>query len=151
EIEPLVADRILSRLQEKGTMAGLWEVNSNLPDKWILFNGTSPLWSKDRRKKMIGLLGQANVNTTVHGNVIELIYIISQAANVGGAGIPYVADRLKKLLADKEVSGAIWKAATARPVQYRSLGSMREIRQQFIKICGSAEHLPFPKWLEVGK
>jgi hypothetical protein len=151
EIEPLVADRILSRLQEKGTIAGLWEANSHVPDKWILFNSTSPLWSKDRRTKMIELLGQAHVNTTVHGNAVELIQIISQAANEGGVGIPYVADKLKKLLADKEISGAIWKAATARPLQYRSLSSMREIRQQFVKICGSADHLPVPEWLEAEK
>src|SRR5262249_24885812 len=71
EIEPLVADRILSRLQEKGTIAGLWEANSHLPDKWILFNSTSPLWSKDRRTKMIKLFGQAHVNTTAHGNAVE--------------------------------------------------------------------------------
>jgi hypothetical protein len=147
EIEALVADRLLVRLSEKGGMSALWNPSGYLPEKWILFNGESPLWRGDRRERLMVLLGRARNDLAVHGNALELIHMVSIGLEEG-IGVVYGPEKVKKLVEDKEISGTLWKAATARPVQYRSLSRGRDTREQFVRICGSQEHLPVPSWME---
>jgi KAP family P-loop domain. len=147
EIEPFVADLLLTRLSEKGGITVLWEQGGYLSEKWVLFNNESPLWRGDRRERLMTLLKRASSDLSIHGNALEFIHIVSEGLTEG-IGIPYGTERIRKLVEDKEISGALWKAATARPVQYRSLSRVKTIREQFGKVCGTQEHLPFPGWME---
>jgi hypothetical protein len=146
EIEPLVADRVLRRFSEKGGITALWEQRGYLPEKWVLFNGESPLWRDDRRERMLALLNRANSDLSVHSNALELLYMVSKGLNEG-IGIAYGPEKIRKLVEDREISGSLWKAATARPVQYRSISRIKSIREQFGGICGTQEHLPVPNWM----
>ena len=132
QIEPLVTDRLLVRLSEKGATTGLWQRSESLPEKWVLFNRESPLWRNHRRDQLLALLNRANGDLSVHGNALDLIQIVSEGLTEG-IGIPYGTDKIRKLVEDKEISGALWKAATARPVQYPSLSRIKTIREQFRK------------------
>jgi KAP family P-loop domain len=146
-IEPLVADRLLTRLSEKGGMNALWDQGRYLPEKWVLFTDESPLWQGDRRERLIALLGQASSDLAIHGNALELINMVSKGLEEG-VGIAHGPENIKKLVEDREISGSLWKAATARPVQYRSLSRIKGIRDRFAGICGTQEHLPVPSWME---
>jgi hypothetical protein len=146
QIEPVVADRLLLRLSEKGGMTVLWEQSGYLPEKWILFNGESPFWLDDRRERAIALLGRASSDLSIHGNALELIHMVSKGL-VEGIGA-YGPEKIKKLMEDRGISGSLWKAATARPVQYRSLSKVKAIREQFGNVCGTQDHLPVPSWME---
>jgi hypothetical protein len=147
EIEPLVADRLLARLSEKGGMNALWDQGGYLPEKWVLFNDKSPLWQRDRRKRLIALLGRASSDLAIHGNALELINMVSKGLEEG-VGITHGPENIKRLVEDSEISGSLWKAATARPVQYRSLSRIKGIRERFVEICGTPEVLPVPSWME---
>jgi hypothetical protein len=147
EVEPFVAAHIISRFSTNGSMSVLWNQTDLLAEKWVLFNIDSPLWRGDRREGLITLLNQAGSDLTVHGNALELIHMVSKGL-VEGIGIAYGPEKIKKLIEDREISGSLWKAATARPIQYRSLSRIKSTREQFRNICGTDEHLPIPNWME---
>jgi hypothetical protein len=147
EIEPVVADRLLARFSDKGGINPLWKIGEYIPEKWVLFSRESPLWRTDRRNRVMTLLSRASSDSSVHGNALELIHMMSEGI-VEGIGIAHGPEKIKNLIEDREISGAIWKAATARPVQYRSLSRIKTIRDQFVKICGTQDHLPVPGWME---
>ncbi|MDH3444868.1 MAG: hypothetical protein OEN50_13145, partial [Deltaproteobacteria bacterium] len=93
------------------------------------------------------LLNRANSDVSVHGNALDLIHLVSNGLEEG-IGIAHGPEKIKKLVEDREVSGSIWIASTARPVQYRSLSKIKTIRDQLGVICGTKDHLPIPSWME---
>jgi hypothetical protein len=95
---------------------------------------------------LLALLNQANKDASVHGNALDLIYMVSKGINEG-IGIAHGPEKIRRLIEDREISGSLWNAATARPVQYRSLSTVKGIREQFAGICGTQEHLPIPDWM----
>ena len=147
EVEPLVADNLIIRLRDKGTISNLWGHDQHLTEKWVLFRDGSAIWQSERRKRMLETLRQAGNDPAIHSNAVELIHLISHGLQEG-LGFAYGSQKLAKLLEDKEITISLWNAATARPLQFRSLSRMREIRKQFGSTCGTPEELALPEWLE---
>ena len=96
---------------------------------------------------MLKILNSSIAEEIIHENAYEILRMLSYGAKEG-IGFAHGSQQLKDFIKDKEITGAIWVAAMSRPVQYRAQSAVRDIRQQFIDVIKSDEHLPWPDWLE---
>lgn len=145
-IEPYVADALIELLRTKGGVASLWGRDSNTPEKYTMFHAGGPLWTEPRKTTVLRILATASSSLDIHQNSFELLQMASYGAE-RGLGFAYAHAQVEKFVADKEIAGAIWKAATARPIQYRLHHKIRDTRKQLARIAGADDHLPWPEWL----
>jgi len=147
-VEPLAADYVIKKFSENGGIASLWGAGQRIAEKYLLFNVSSALWSGERKSHLFRLIEAAHNDPIIHSNCVEFVNMVSHYEREG-IGVPHGRDKVTELIKDKEISGVLWKAVVARPIQYRGLSKMREIRKQFAEIAETDEHLPIPEWLEI--
>lgn len=98
------------------------------------------MW-KDLRGKAIQVLAEAGSNRIVQENAYELLYWFNyQLRQQSGA---LETTQVTSLLTDKEISEAIWGAATANPVSIRAITRLQGFPTELSKL---GVNIKVPAW-----
>jgi hypothetical protein len=143
-LEKHVARGLMERLTRDGGIRSLWGRERHLAEKYVLFRRESPLYTPERRARIIGLATQATKAEAIRQNALEYIRLLG----FGFTDIlqPLSRPDLEPLAKDTELIGSIWKAAASLPLQPRIAGSLFGSRQALARAAGSDAHLPLPDW-----
>jgi hypothetical protein len=113
-------------------------------EKYVLFDPGSPLWAGGRWQRWMELAERARDDPVVHQNFVEFIGMLEYGTTHDM--YPPRHEAILELAKRTEIVGRVWKAATARRLQPRALGSLKEDRENLARIAGSEEHLVLPVW-----
>ena len=62
---------------------------------------------------------------------------------------PLTPEEMTPLASDVQIMSAAWRAATAQPVQPRTIATIRQIRKVLVAKLGGDGPVPLPAWLPV--
>ena len=145
--EPLVAhvaDDLLARFSRPDGLRGLYGRGRQNAEKYVLFHPESPLWTGERKQRLTQMAERARDDAAVHANFVEFIGMLEYGVTNGIH--PSSPQQVLDLAKNQEIVGLAWRAATARRLQPRALGSLRDDRETLARIAGTEEHLPLPVW-----
>jgi len=148
--EPHLAGKIIGHFKNRGGISSLWGHDTNIEQKYVLFNINGPLWQGEKLQQLIDVFDDAKINSITHNNVYEFVRMLSYGIKES-IGVSNKREDLEAIIKNNELAEAIWNALISRPIQYRGHSKVREIRSQFIAISGREEHFPLPHWLEEEK
>lgn len=113
---------------------------SNYDINRILLDPLGPFW-RARRREVLSMLACAKTELTVQLNIYDLLhYLRGDYKNFASSGR---AQDIAGILGNKKLSLALWKAATASPLNNRFVGEMRDY-PEIVKGFGIT--LPIPRW-----
>lgn len=141
-VVPRFAEQVISGLGEQGYVERVVRRGEGTFDiKCILLNVDGPLWH-GLRPKVSTLLRQANENVNVQMNAFEMVnWFDYKMRSEAGLSETQAAE---KLLSTPWICRELWTAATAKPLNPRYVGPLRDFRQR-IKKQGIT--LTVPHWL----
>jgi hypothetical protein len=98
------------------------------------------------RKRLIELAALAPSDRVVHENFLVYFEILAYGATQGGS---LSHSNCQALLRDQEFTKVIWGAAVARPLNLRTVGSLRERIESLKQILDSKiETFNLPAWFQ---
>jgi hypothetical protein len=98
----------------------------------------------DLRARFLATAASAADSHDVHENFVRFLSILSFGAFEGGGSLN--RETCREMLAHHDLLSAAWNAATARPLQPRHTGSLREFRAKAIKLGVPASAFLLPAW-----
>jgi hypothetical protein len=141
EIVSRFARQTLENLRQQGFVERIRADEEVTYDaKRILLAVDGPLW-KGLRKEAVQLLGSAADNTNIQLNVIEMLCWIDRKFH-REPGFPDTT-AAEKLLQNKQICHALWRAATVKPLNPRFCGGLRDFPTQAEKL---GTKLSIPRW-----
>ena len=141
-------DQVIARLSTEQGLIELFAPDQHRSMKSLLFNPEGPLWTaKQDEAPASELMARAEAEAAIQKNALEFLRLAVFGMDKG-IGIP--ADIVRRFVATPDAIEKVWRAATARPLQFRNLQKLRELRQRLIRFGADEEALPPPNWLEAG-
>jgi hypothetical protein len=99
------------------------------------------------RARLAEAAARTAVDPVAHGNFLSYLRLLRFGALQPGG--PFCMDHCRTLLADREFTALLWSAAVARPLNLRTVGALRENREEMIQKLGiPRDAFSRPKWLE---
>lgn len=140
-VSPRYAKQILAGFRDREFVGRIMrrEYDSSNIEK-ILLDATGPLW-KGLRRDVLKLLGEVKDNADIQLNAVNLFYWFDDKLK-SGAGSSQ-AKEMENIFKDKQLCLALWKAATATPINPRFVGQLQNIPAT-IKAYGIP--LKLPRW-----
>lgn len=137
-------EAILDRFRRGGGVSSLLQLKDSAIEKIFALSADSPFHAPPFREELIAILENASADAAVHQNAFDYLYFLLLGAysehsllNRGEA---------KRLLADPKLMAPLWKAALARPLNRRVLGTMMQYREIALKeLSINPAIIPVPK------
>ena len=140
-----VAVRLLRRFSEQDGIEALWSPGRSI-ERDLATDADSPFHSATMRVQLAALANAAADNTVVHDNFLSYLRMLRSGALQAGG--PFSVDGCRRLLADRAFTSMLWSAAVARPLNLRTVGTLRENREQMIEQLGIPRSaFKRPNWL----
>ena len=140
-----VAERLLRRFSEQDGIEALWSPGRSI-EREFATNADSPFHSAPMRAHLAALAGTAARNAVVHDNFLSYLRMLRFGA-LQQEG-PFSAPECRRLLADHAFTSMLWGAAVSRPLNLRTVGTLRENREQIIEQLGIPRSaFQRPNWL----
>ncbi|MBA5871213.1 MAG: hypothetical protein GDA68_14620 [Nitrospira sp. CR2.1] len=144
-LTPFIAGELYDLFSKRGGVNSLWPREQFLVHKYILLNKKSSFYSVHGLSRLRELASQADHNSDINENFYHFLNLIHHTVK---KGMPLLSpDEVVPLASDSEIIGIIWKAATARQIQFRMISSLIETRNKLIALAGTDSHLPLPIWI----
>ncbi|HTC23663.1 MAG TPA: P-loop NTPase fold protein, partial [Gemmatimonadales bacterium] len=141
-----VAERLLRRFSEQDGIEALWGPARSIEGN-LATDPESPFHSPAMRERLAETAARAAQDPVVHGNFLSYLRMLRFGALQGGG--PFSSDNCRTLLGDRGFTAMLWSAAVARPLNLRTVGTLRENREEMIERLGlPREAFSLPKWLE---
>jgi len=116
-------------------------------EKVIAFDPKSVFHRLEYRKRFVELAARASTDKAIHDNCLVYFQMLAYGATQGDGSLSY--SDCQALLRDQEFTKVIWNAAVARPLNLRTVGSLRERIKSLKQIVGSdIELFCLPAWLQ---
>jgi hypothetical protein len=140
-----VAVRLLRRFSEQDGIEALWSPGRSI-ERDLATDADSPFHSATMRAQLAALANDAADNTVVHDNFLSYLRLLRSGALQAGG--PFSVEGCRRLLADRAFTSMLWSAAVARPLNLRTVGTLRENREQIIEQLGIPRSaFKRPNWL----
>lgn len=104
-----------------------------------------PIWMPPGASQAELVLKTARTEVVVQKNAIAFLYLLFSAATTSAHQIDKTI--VRAMIANDTIIGAIWSAAIAKPLQFRKLSDMRELRGNLVVLGANSETLNMPDWL----
>lgn len=141
-----VAERLLRRFSEQDGIEPLWSPARSV-ERDFATDPASPFHSAAMRARLAEAAARTAVDPVAHGNFLSYLRLLRFGALQPGG--PFCMDHCRTLLADREFTALLWSAAVARPLNLRTVGALRENREEMIQKLGiPRDAFSRPKWLE---
>ncbi|MEX0802879.1 MAG: P-loop NTPase fold protein [Candidatus Binatia bacterium] len=141
-----LAESVIKRFSRAEGIKVFWGESSFPAEKLIAFDPNSVFHTSEYRKNVIELAALAPTDKVVHENFLVYFEILAYGATQGGS-LSY--SNCQALLRDQEFTKMIWEAAVARPLNLRTVGSLRERIESLKQILGSKiESFSLPAWFQ---
>ena len=140
-----VAERLLRRFSEQDGIEALWSPTHSI-ERDFATNPDSPFHSAPMRAHLTALAHDAAGNAIVHDNFLAYLRVLRFGALQADG--PFSVQACRRLLADRGFTSMLWSAAVARPLNLRTVGALRENREQLIEQLGIPRSaFERPNWL----
>jgi KAP-like P-loop domain-containing protein len=140
-----VAVRLLRRFSEQDGIEALWSPGRSI-ERDLATDADSPFHSATMRAQLAALASDAAHNAVVHDNFLSYLRVLRSGALQAGG--PFSVEGCRRLLADRAFTSMLWSAAVARPLNLRTVGTLRENREQMIEQLGIPRGaFKRPNWL----
>ena len=140
-----VAERLLGRFSEQDGIEALWSPSHSI-ERDFATNPDSPFHSAPMRAHLTTLANAAAENAVVHDNFLAYLRMLRFGALQADG--PFSVQACRRLLADRAFTSMLWSAAVARPLNLRTVGTLRENREQMIEQLGIPRSaFKRPNWL----
>ena len=145
EFSASVAERLLHRFSEQDGVEALWNPTRSI-ERDFATHADSPFHSEVMRARLATLAKDAAENAVVHDNFLSYLRMLRFGALQAGG--PFSTQECRRLLADRAFTSMLWSAAVARPLNLRTVGTLRENREQMIEQLGiPPDAFKRPNWL----
>jgi hypothetical protein len=140
-----VAEGLLRRFSQQDGIEALWSPGRSI-EREFATNADSPFHSAPMRAHLAALANDAAENAVVHDNFLAYLRMLRFGALQADG--PFVVDECRRLLSDGAFTSMLWSAAVARPLNLRTVGTLRENREQMIEQLGIPRSaFKRPNWL----
>ncbi len=140
-----VAERLLSRFSEQDGIEALWSPGRSM-EREFATDADSPFHTAPMRAHLAALANAAAENAVVHDNFLSYLRMLRFGALQADG--PFSAQECRSLLADRAFTSMLWSAAVARPLNLRTVGTLRENREEMIEQLGIPRSaFKRPNWL----
>ncbi len=140
-----VAERLLRRFSEPDGIEALWSPGRSLEREFVT-SADSPFHSAPMRAHLAALANEAGKNAVVHDNFLSYLRMLRYGA-LQADGL-FSAQECRRLLTDRGFTSMLWSAAVSRPLNLRTVGTLRENREQIIEQLGLPRSVfECPTWL----
>jgi hypothetical protein len=141
-----LAEAVITRFSRPEGIKVYWGESSFPAEKLIAFDPRSVFHTLAYRKRLIELAALAPSDKVIHENFLVYFEILAYGATQGGS---LSHSNCQTLLRDQEFTKVIWGAAVARPLNLRTVGSLRERIESLKQILDSKiETFNLPAWLQ---
>jgi hypothetical protein len=141
-----LAESVTRRFSRAEGIKVYWGESLFPAEKVIAFDPNSVFHTSEYRKNVIALAALAPTDKIVHENFLVYFEILAYGATQGGS-LSY--SDCQALLRDQEFTKLIWEAAVARPLNLRTVGSLRERIESLKQILDSEiETFNLPAWFQ---
>ena len=142
-----LAESVIQRFSRPEGIRAFWGESAFQAEKVIAFDPNSVFHRLEYRKRMIELAAKAPTDKVVHENFLTYFQMLTYGATQGEGSFSY--SDCQALLRDQGFSIAIWEAAVARPLNLRTVGSLRERIESLKRTFGSEIALfRLPAWFQ---
>lgn len=142
---PMIDRNALDRLSSDGGIVELLPPEAFPEVKSRILDLGHPIWTPAGASQAELALKKARTEVVIQKNAIALLYLLHSAATTAAHQVDKAC--VRAMIANDTIIGAIWSAATAKPLQFRKLSDMRELRGNLIGLGASSEALIAPDWL----
>lgn len=140
-----VAESLLRRFSQQDGIEALWSPGRSI-EREFATNADSPFHSAPMRAHLAALANDAAENAVVHDNFLAYLRMLRFGALQADG--PFVVEECRRLLSDRAFTSMLWSAAVARPLNLRTVGTLRENREQMIEQLGIPRSaFKRPNWL----
>jgi hypothetical protein len=139
-----VFDDLLARFSRKDGISALWGKERHLVEKYYLFRRDEGFYNEARVVRLKEVADQARTWLAVQENFYEYLRLL--AYGLKGGSETLTREELRPLAQDAEIVLSAWRAATARPLQPRVVGDLRETRVVLGKQLPEGQGLMLPLW-----
>lgn len=140
----LLFQELRGRFARDNGVGSLWGRDRALAEKYLLFRVDSGFYSAETRKFLHEMTSRAFESRVVQDNFLQFLRLLAFGLTdtLGSVG----HEQVLSLARDQEVVGLAWRAATARELQPRTVGSLVKTRAALAEAAGRDEHLRLPSW-----
>jgi len=132
------------RFTRDNGISSLWGQDRGLVQKYFLFRADSGFYTPEARESLRHAATRAAESPAVQRNFLEFLRLLTYGiTNTLGV---VTSQEVIPLARDREIVGMAWKAATARELQPRTTGSLKQNREVLARVAATDEHLPLPEW-----
>lgn len=140
-----VSDLILRRFETSDGISAFWGERDRSVEKEMAFDRGSAFHSPDYRARLIGVAERASTDSAVHKNFLTYFRMLAFGATDPSSS--FSATDCRELLRDEALTKTLWQASLSRPLNRRTVGSLRQARQKLIEQLGlSPDAFPTTKW-----
>jgi hypothetical protein len=118
-----LGESIIQRFSRPGGIGAYWGESAFEAEKVIAFDPHSVFHDLEYRQRLIDLATHATTDKVVHENFLTYFQMLGHGATQGGS-LSY--SDCQALLRDHAFTKVIWTAAVARPLNLRTVGSLRK-------------------------
>lgn len=140
--EEAVSEELLGRFMKPDGLEVLWQ--RNIAERAVAFNDAAVFHSRRFRNRLYRVLDQAGSDMTIQKNALTYLRILTYGAFNAEASFPN--GRCRKLADDHVFVERLWDAATAKRLNFRTVGSLRKQREKLIGAGVPDKRLRRPKW-----
>jgi len=142
-----LADSVIQRFSRPEGIKVFWGDSVFPAEKVIAFNPNSAFHTLEYRKRLVELAARASMDKAIHDNFLVYFQMLTYGATQGDGSFSY--SDCQALLRDHEFTKVTWDAAVARPLNLRTVGSLRERIESLKQILGSEINLfSLPAWFK---
>ena len=141
---PTVLRDLHDRFLRQDGVHSIWPKEKHRVEKYVLLRRESEFYAEAEVEKLKNLAARARDDRHIQENFVEYLRLIE-------AGLENSLSALSRgdiapLARDTAIISFAWSAATAKPLQFRVMGSLNKTRSTLREIVGSDAHLPCPAW-----
>jgi hypothetical protein len=144
DVAPKAQRDAIRRLEEENGINEIIPWDSHPEIKNELVDPVGPLWTPRGSSPMEEKLAKAATSSIVQCNALALLHLWLSIERRGDEGLKA---NLKALIETTEIVRPVWWAATARPLQFRRLKDLREVRDSLIALGAIPDAMEIPAWL----
>jgi hypothetical protein len=137
------AQQLLQRLSKENGLSDLFDPARHNELREILFDPEGALWKRSYAD-LDEVLRDSSRNPIVQKNALQWLELIDAAVRqkvfIDGPLITAAVTSLQNM-------SALWRAATAQPLQFRRLKGLRDLRERLLKAGLAEAAAPIPDWL----
>lgn len=145
-LEEALASKLVERFSTHGGITDLWDKDKHRAEKLMLFSPNSLFHSETIYRQLEQISKDAQADINIQKNFLEFVYMLfNECTDTDSVTSP---EECIKLISNGRFLSIIWDAATVKPINRRTVGTLEEKRQEIIKKLPDkgADLLSVPNW-----